>query len=111
MKPLFITNPDLKNKRIAIYGTDRQALLLFSVMLQNEIYVECFVSRQAHPANLKIMNKPVISLDVVEDRKNMILVVWGGADGEEQAAQLEKQGFTVFCDYNLASYEGDCVFI
>lgn len=78
MKPLFITNPDLKNKRIAIYGTDRQALLLFSVMLQNEIYVECFVSRQAHPANLKIMNKPVISLDVIEDRKNMILVVWGG---------------------------------
>lgn len=62
MKQLLLVNPELENRKVAVFGTDRAALRLFSVLLQNDIYVECFVSKQMHPTKLKIMNKPVVSI-------------------------------------------------
>ena len=50
MKQLLLVNPELESRKVAVFGTGRAALRLFSVLLQNDIYVECFVSRQMHPA-------------------------------------------------------------
>lgn len=110
MKPLLLMNPQLEQKNVAVFGTDRMALRLFSLLLQNHIYVQCFVSRQVHPTQLKIMNKPVISIHSLQEKKDMTLVIGNPAD-EEQAERLEQAGFEVFYDRNLASYDGDCIFI
>ena len=110
MEQLLLLNPQLKDKKVAVFGTDRTALRLFSVLLQNHVSVDCFVSRQVHPTKLKIMNKPVISVHSLRERSNIVLAIGNPAD-EEQAAKLEQDGFEVFYDRNLASYDGDCIFI
>ena len=113
MKQLLLVNPELESRKVAVFGTGRAALRLFSVLLQNDIYVECFVSRQMHPAKLKIMNKPIISvydLNTWQENKGQVLVFADPSD-EAQAKKLEQDGFAVFYDQNLASYDGDCIFL
>ena len=110
MKQLLFLNPQLENKKVAIYGTNRIALRLFSLLLQNDIYVDCFVSRQVHPAKHKIMNKPVVSMDSLREKQEITLVMADPSD-EAQAAKLAQAGFEVFYDRNLASFDGDCIFI
>lgn len=109
MKQLLILNPELENRKVAVFGTDRTALRLFSVLLQNNIYVDCFVSLQVHPTKLQIMNKPVVS--IYDFQKKEIPLVIGNPSFQEQAGKLEQDGFEVFYDQNLASYDGDCIFL
>lgn len=128
MKQLLLVNPELENRKVAVFGTDRAALRLFSVLLQNDIYVECFVSKQMHPTKLKIMNKPVVSIydlsnadlsedgrssDGLSDRqgKKGLALVFADPSEEGQAKKLEQDGFEVFSDRNLASYDGDRIFL
>lgn len=133
MKQLLLVNPELENRKVAVFGTDRAALRLFSVLLQNDIYVECFVSKQMHPTKLKIMNKPVVSIydfskdnlskdDLSKDGRSSdglsnrqgkkgLALVFADPSEEGQAKKLEQDGFEVFSDRNLASYDGDCIFL
>lgn len=111
MKPLYVRNPLLDGKKIVIYGIDEKAVLIFTTLLQNEVYVSCFYSPDKKYTELRIMNKPVITIEELHDSKNEIVVVIGGLNNMSQAEALEQEGFQVFYDFNLSSYEGNSVWI
>lgn len=112
MKQLFIKNPDLDGKKIVIYGIDEKAVLMFAVLLQNEIYVDYFCDpKGTQYTDLRIMNKPIKLLEDARKEKNNIFIVLGGLQYASEAEKLEKEGFEVYYDFNLASYEGNSVFL
>lgn len=112
MENLFIVNPILNEKEVIILGVGKESLLMFSVLLQNGIYVSKFLD-QYHllSENVGIMNKPVVALADIEGSKNDIVIVGGGRALLNEAEELSKQGFCVLFDYNFTAYEGDSVII
>lgn len=111
MKPLYIKNPFLEGKKVVIYGTDERAVLTFTTLLQNEVYVSCFCDPDAKNTDLKIMNKSVITKDELYHCKNEAVIVIGGLNHMKKAEMLEQEGFLVFYDFNLSSYEGNSVWV
>ena len=57
------------------------------------------------------MNKPVITVEELNHYKKEAVIVIGGLDNMKQAEQLEREGFQVFYDFNMSSYEGNSVWI
>lgn len=112
MKKLFLISPELNDKKIVVLGTGQSSLLLFSVMLQNDIYVDAFLDMSNSPkTNLKIMNKKIISEEDALKIKDQIIIAATGEGVLKEAEELEKKGFDVFFDFNFTAYEGDCVFL
>lgn len=111
MEPLYIKNPLLEGKKIVIYGIDEKAILTFTALLQNEVYVSSFCNPNKESTELKIMNKPIVTIEELYKHKNEIVVVIGGLDNMDAAETLEREGFRVFYDFNLSSYEGNSVWI
>ena len=112
MKKLFTITPEINGKKIVILGTGQSSLLLFSVLLQNDIYVDAFLERNNEDLiDLKIMNKPVITeKDAIKIKRHAVIVATGESVLEE-AQELEKEGFDVFFDFNFTAYEGDSVLL
>lgn len=111
MKPLYVKNPLLDGKKIVVYGIDEKAVLTFTALLQNEVYVSCFCNPGKESTELRIMNKPVITVEELYDCKNEAVIVVGGLNNMDRAEALEREGFLVFYDFNLSSYEGNSVWI
>lgn len=112
MKQLFVKNPSLCGKKIVIYGIDEKAVLVFAALLQNEIYVDYFCDPDGEQnTDLRIMNKPIKRLEDMRKEKSDIFVVLGGLNYVSEAEKLEKEGFEVYYDFNLTSYEGNSVFL
>lgn len=111
MQPLYVKNPLLEGKKVVIYGTDEKAVLTFTALLQNEVYVSCFCNPDAKSLDLKIMNKSVISKEELDCYKNESIIVIGGLEHMKKAEMLEQEGFQVFYDFNLSSYEGNSVWV
>lgn len=112
MKQLFVKNPDLCGKKVVIYGIDEKAVLVFATLMQNEIYVDYFCDPAGtQHTDVRIMNKPVKLLEDMRKEKNDIFVILGGLDYVSEAEKLEKEGYEVYYDFNLASYEGNSVFL
>ena len=58
MKKVFHISPELSGKKIIILGTGQSSLLLFSVMLQNDVYVDAFFDIINYTkTDFKIINK------------------------------------------------------
>lgn len=112
MENLFAVNPVLKEKEVVILGVGKESLLMFSVLLQNGIYVSKFLD-QYHllSENVGIMNKPVVDVSDIESSKKDIVIVGGGRALINEAEELSKAGFCVLFDYNFTAYEGDSVII
>lgn len=112
MKKLFHISPELSGKKIIILGTGQSSLLLFSVMLQNDVYVDAFLDISNSPkTDLKIMNKKIISEEDAFKIKDQIIIAATGEGVLKEAEELEKKGFEIFFDFNFTAYEGDCVFL
>ena len=111
MEPLYVKNPLLDGKKIIIYGTDEKAVLTFTALLQNEVYVSCFCDPDKKSTGIKIMNKPVITVEELHNCREEAVIVIAGLDNMEQAEILEREDFRVFYDFNLSSYEGNSVWI
>lgn len=111
MNALYIKNPLLDGKKIVIYGTDERAVLTFTALLQNQVYVSCFCAPDLKDTDVKIMNKPVISMEELYNCKNEAAIVVGGLKHMKKAEELERQGFLVFFDFNFSSYEGNSVWV
>ena len=112
MKQLFVKNPALDGKKVVIYGIDEKAVLMFAALLQNEIYVDYFCDPEGtQHRDVRIMNQPIRSLEDARKEKNNIFVVLGGLQYASAAEKLEKEGFEVYYDFNLAAYEGNSVFL
>lgn len=78
MESLFVKNPLLSGRKVVIYGTDKKAILTFTALLQNEVYVDCFCEREKKYSHLKIMNKPVRLLEELREEKEKIWFIVGG---------------------------------
>lgn len=111
VKSLFIKNPDIINRRVIIYGTDTKALLLFSVLLQNEVYVEAFADPENGNKDIKLMNKPIRNLEDLEGEKGSIVLAVSGLEKSGEAEKLAQSGFEVFYDFNEAAYSGDSILL
>lgn len=111
MKPLYVKNPLLEGKKIVIYGIDEKAVLTFTTLLQNEVYVSCFCDPGGKNTNLRIMNKSIITMEELANYKNEAIIVIGGLNHMNKAEMLEQEGFQVFYDFNLSSYEGNSVWV
>jgi hypothetical protein len=112
MKKLFMITPEIRGKKIVILGTGQSSLLLFSVMLQNDIYVDSFLSTGGTElCDLKIMNKPIITEHDLPDNKESIAIIATGEEMLAEAEGLEKNGFSVFFDFNFTAYKGDSVLL
>lgn len=111
MKPLYIKNPLLEGKKVVIYGIDEKAVITFTTLLQNEVYVSCFCDPDAQGAETKIMNKPVITMEKLNSYKDEAVIVIGGLGHMKVAEMMEQRGFQVFYDFNLSSYEGNSVWV
>lgn len=110
-KNLFVMNPEIADKKVVIYGTDTKSLLLFSVFLQNDIYVECFADPDNSNKNIKLMNKPICNLADLEAEKDSFILAVSGLDKSEVADKLESLGYDVYFDYNEAAYAGDSILL
>lgn len=108
---LFNVAEGLKARKVAIYGTDNDALLLFSVLLQNDVYVSCFIDDKDAESEIHIMNKPIVRLETIEEVKDEYAIIMSGQKVFAVAEKLDKEGYTCFCDYNKASYDGDSIMI
>jgi hypothetical protein len=107
-----MVSPDIDNKKIIILGTGKSSLLLFSILLQNDVYVTAFLNVGSDDINdLKIMNKPIVSEDYLTGNKEKIVIVAAGQDMLSYAEKLESTGFEVYYDFNFTSYEGDSVIL
>ena len=111
MKQLFVKNPSLQGRKVVIYGADSQSVCLFSALLQNEIYVDCFCDPEGKHTHLKIMNKAVRTLDEIKKEKDAVFLIIGGLQHVSAADELEREGFEVYYDFNLASDEGNSVLL
>lgn len=111
MKPLYVKNPLLDGKKVIIYGIDEIAVLTFTALLQNEVYVSCFCNPEENGTEFRIMNKPVITVEELYECKSEAVIVIGGLDNMNQAEALEREGFQIFYDFNMSSYEGNSVWI
>lgn len=111
MEPLYVKNPLLDEKKIIIYGIDEKAVITFTALLQNEVNVTCFCNPGKKDKEIRIMNKPVITVEELNHYKKEAVIVIGGLDSMKQAEILEQEGFQVFYDFNMSSYEGNSVWI
>lgn len=111
MNPLYIKNPLMDGKKVVVYGTNEKAILTFTTLMQNGVYVSCFCNSDGKSTDFKIMNKPIIAMEELYNCKSEIIVVVGGLDYMKKAEALEQEGFQVFYDFNLSSYEGNSVWV
>lgn len=111
IKSLFKIALDISGKKVAIYGTDKKALLMFSVLLQNDVYVSCFITKDAANTDMNIMNKPITLFKDMEREKEQYAIVMSGQDMLQEAEKLDGDGWSVFFDYNKTSYDGDSIMI
>lgn len=111
IKPLFTVTPDIHTKKVAIYGTDNNALLMFSVLLQNDVYVSCFITNDDTQCQMHIMNKPVVTLASIQDEKEQYTIIMSGQAMATEAEKLDGGGYHILFDYNKTSYDGDSVMI
>lgn len=109
---LFKVAEDLRLRKVAIYGTDDDALRMFSVLLQNDVYVSCFLGEEEDTKKeIGIMNKPIAMLSSIQDVKEEYVIIMYGQKMLALAEKLDKEGYTVFFDYNKTSYDGDSIMI
>lgn len=112
MKPLFCVNQSIMNKKkIVVYGIGEKAVLTFSVLLQNNIYVDYFCTPDGSNTHLKIMNKAIKTLSEIQKEKENVIIIAGGLEYLNDVEKLEQEGFEVFYDFNLSSYEGNSVLL
>ena len=111
MKPLFKKNLEHGEKKVVILGIDEGAVLTFAVLLQNEIYVHNFCDPENKETDLRIMNKPIISLDELRGQMEEVILLAGSAHYLKLAESLEGEGFDVYFDFNRASYEGNSILL
>lgn len=111
MEPLYVKNPLLDGKKIIIYGIGEKAVITFTALLQNEVNVNFFCNPDKNDKEIRIMNKPVITVEELNHYKKEAVIVIGGLDNMKQAEILEREGFQVFYDFNMSSYEGNSVWI
>ena len=115
MEALFVCNNKLKedNKKIIIFGTNEESVLMFSVLMQNRIYVNMFCEPSAKNTNIDytIMNKRVIPVCELEKHKDDSIIIIGDLEYVSECEKLERDGYRVYLDQNFYSYKGNCVLI
>ncbi len=111
IKHLFWVAEDVKSRKVAIYGIDNDALLMFSVLLQNDVYVSCFIGPDVTGDEITIMNKPIVTLDAIQEMKEEYVIIMCGQKMLAAAERLDREGYSIFFDYNKLSYDGDSIMI
>lgn len=111
MSKLFLLNDDLLKgkKRIAILGSGRVALLMFTLMLQHDIEVECFISESERIVP-NIMGKRVLPFDELKDNPVKWAVVIATEDMQQGIHLVEiAKVQDVYFDENIYTVINDCV--
>lgn len=121
--PLFVINSNIeKYRKKYIWGTGREAFLILARLIDQRVYVDGFIGEK-EDAGMVLFHKPVISLDMIEDKENTLIlsdkelpidcfvltnifthesfsaknvVIWGGGFvGQRLASIFVKKGITV----------------
>lgn len=77
MEKIFYLNREIRRHDgdVVIYGTSPRAVLLFDMLLNNEVYVKCFCDMKSDYYDAKIMNKPCIELEKLRELDNPIVLL------------------------------------
>ena len=73
-EPLFIFNTEIEQyPKKYIWGTDNQAFLLLTELINHRIYVDGFIGEKEE-VGMRLFHRPVISLDMIEDKKSTLIL-------------------------------------
>jgi FlaA1/EpsC-like NDP-sugar epimerase len=101
MKQLFELNKEIFERPIIIYGAGNTGLDLLVELTNRNVKVECFCDSSNEKYGIRLMNKKVISLDELCQRKDEFNVVIASIFFEEIKETLEKRGIeNIFCYKN-----------
>lgn len=74
-EPLLILNPKIEDySKRYIWGTERDAFILFAQLISYRIPVEGFISSNEDEIGMVLLNKPVISIDMIEDKEDALII-------------------------------------
>lgn len=72
--PLFIINTEIEQyPKKYIWGTDKQAFLILTELINHRIYVDGFIGENEE-AGMMLFHRPVISLDMIEDKNSTLIL-------------------------------------
>lgn len=101
MKQLFELNEEIFKRPIVIYGAGNTGLDLLVELTNRNVKVECFCDSSEDKWGIRLMNKKVISLDELYQRKEHVNVVIASMFFEEIKETLERKGIkNIFCYQN-----------
>lgn len=89
---LFVLNPKIESySKRYIWGTDKEAFSILAELANHRIRVDGFISDHKDEIGMMLINKPVISLDMLEDKADIVIIAnkeyksalseWGGMQG------------------------------
>lgn len=85
---LFIFNPKIESySKRYIWGTDKEAVVILAELTSRRIHVDGFISDNEDEIGMKLINKPVISLNMLEDRADTVII----ANQEDKSALSERE--------------------
>ena len=110
MKKIFCLSGDYsKEKKNYIVGTGRFALLQFTSMLQEDVYIEAFCSFDESVIGMNIMNKTVLDIRTLATDKEANFII-AEENFENCEKKLEELGITnTWVDIRMFSLINDCV--
>lgn len=110
MNKLFLPSVDfVKERKNYIVGTGRFALLQFTTMLQEDIYISGFCSFDKSVVGMEIMNRSVISIEDVVSEKNANFII-AEDDYEVCEKKLKSLGVeNTWVDIRMYSIINDCI--
>lgn len=94
---LIVVNPKIeKYTKKYIWGMDKESLMIFAELTSCRIPVNGFISNDENEVGMSLYNKPVISLDMIEDKEETLII----ADQEIQSDVSEElvQDFSVITE-------------
>lgn len=94
---LIVVNPKIeKYSKRYIWGMNRESIMIFSKLTSYRIPVNGFISNDEDEVGMVLYNKPVISLDMIEDKEETLII----ADQEIQSDVSEEivQDFSVITE-------------
>lgn len=109
---LFTLSDGIKSAQggVVVYGTGRMALLTHTALLQEGVGVTAFCSPDGANTDLRVMGKPVITLEALRRMSPAPEVVVAGEDLESSVRELEDAGVSrLWVDSRSYDIISDCV--
>lgn len=107
---LFTLNANInENRKNYILGTGREALLLFTTLMQEDVYIDAFCMIDGDNNDLEIMNKPVLDINEIKNFDDANFFI-GEKEFDRSLEILKEYGVeNIWIDYRMFSLIEDCV--